>query len=77
MSIPNGTAIIVNTAVGATAHNAGDSRMEAGIDLYITNIRDLIRGRKWASLREMVAQLPAPDVADMLLGLEKPEQVLF
>ncbi len=62
---------------GGTAHNAGESRMETGINLNITNIKDLIRGRKWASLREMVAQLPAPDVADMLLGLEKSDQVLF
>ena len=51
--------------------------MEAGLDLYITNIKDLIKGRKWASLREMVEQLPAPDVSDILLGLDKSEQVLF
>ena len=51
--------------------------MEAGLDLYITNIKDLIKGRKWASLREMVEQLPAPDISDILLGLDKSEQVLF
>ena len=51
--------------------------MEAGLDLYITNIKDLIKGRKWASLREMVEQIPSPDVSDILLGLERNEQVLF
>lgn len=51
--------------------------MEHGLDLYIINIKELIKGHKWASLREMVEQLPAPDVSDMLLGLDKSEQVLF
>ena len=51
--------------------------MEVGLDLYITNIKDLIAGHKWASLREMVEQLPAPDISDILLGLDKSEQVLF
>jgi magnesium transporter len=51
--------------------------MDEGLELYVTNIKDLIRGRKWASIRELVAQLPAPDVSDMLLELDKQEQVLF
>jgi len=51
--------------------------MTEGLELYITNIEELIKGRKWASLRELVLELPAPDVSDMLLGLGPSEQVLF
>lgn len=51
--------------------------MNEGLELYVTNIKDMITGRKWASIRELIAQLPAPDVSDMLLELEGQERILF
>lgn len=40
-------------------------------------IKELIEQRNWASLREALADVPAPDISDLLLELEKPERVLF
>ncbi len=41
------------------------------------DIMELIEGRGWTALREALAEWPAPEVADLLVDLEKPERVLL
>ena len=40
-------------------------------------IDELIQQRNWRSLREMVAEIPAPDLADLLVMLTKTDQVIL
>ena len=40
-------------------------------------VKDLIAQRKWGALRELLANVPAPDIADLLRELDKPERVLL
>jgi magnesium transporter len=42
-----------------------------------SEISELIAGRRWASLKEAVSEWPAPDLSDLLLGVEKSERVLL
>ena len=40
-------------------------------------IDELIQQRKWKSLREVVADVPAPDLADLLVQVKEPDRVLL
>ncbi|TVP42137.1 MAG: magnesium transporter, partial [Gemmatimonadales bacterium] len=40
-------------------------------------IRQHIAARNWAQLREVLADMPPADIADLLLDLEKSERVLL
>jgi magnesium transporter len=40
-------------------------------------INELIQQRKWKSLREVVADIPAPDLADLLVQVKEPDKVLL
>lgn len=40
-------------------------------------IRELTESRAWTSIRQCVADLHAPDAADLLEGLEKPQRVVL
>jgi magnesium transporter len=42
-----------------------------------TTIRDLLEARSWTELRKHLADMPAPDVVDLLRVLEKPERGLL
>jgi magnesium transporter len=46
-------------------------------DEFKTEILDYINGRKWNALREVVADWPPVDTADLILTLDKPDRVLF
>jgi magnesium transporter len=46
-------------------------------DLIKPGILDLIEGRKWTSLRDVLSDWPAPEVADLLLHLRKEDRVLL
>jgi len=41
------------------------------------SLKELITQRKWTELRQAVKDMPAPDVADLLLSLEESDRVLF
>jgi magnesium transporter len=47
------------------------------IDLLIEKIKNMIIQREWVGLRESVTNLPAPDVAALLMSLEKVERILL
>ena len=40
-------------------------------------IRELIEGRRWTRLRQILARLPAPEVVDLLLALDSQDRVLL
>ena len=40
-------------------------------------IRELLQARNWVELRKQLAGVPAPDIADLLRVLEKPERALL
>jgi magnesium transporter len=40
-------------------------------------VRNLLSQRRWQELRQIVKDVPAPDLADFLLDLRKPERILF
>jgi magnesium transporter len=44
---------------------------------FKTEIKDLIDGRKWANLREVVADWQPIDIAELILSLDKPDRVLL
>ena len=46
-------------------------------ELILERINEMIQQRKWRSLGDIVADIPAPDLADLLVTLEKPNQVLL
>jgi magnesium transporter len=46
-------------------------------DEFKTEILDYINGRKWNALREVVADWPPIDTADLILSLDKPDRVLL
>lgn len=46
-------------------------------DALNSRINELIEKRDWAELRGLLSELPAPDIADMLRRLEKPDRVLI
>jgi magnesium transporter len=52
------------------------AKIVADIDLFIPEIKGLIEQKKWTELRESLAELPAPDIATLLLNLEKAACVL-
>jgi magnesium transporter len=41
------------------------------------HVERLIEDRKWGQLKELLAEYPVPEVADLLLGLEKRDRVLL
>jgi magnesium transporter len=41
------------------------------------SIERLIEQRKWNQIKEDLAGYPAPEAAELLLDLEKPDRVLF
>ena len=45
--------------------------------LQTSSIELLIRNRDWVGLRRAFQNLPAPEIADLLLKLEKPDRVLM
>lgn len=48
------------------------------MNLLITrNIQSLIANKQWSSVRELVADWPAPEIADLLNSLDKVERVVF
>jgi magnesium transporter len=49
----------------------------ADVELFIPEIRNLIEQKKWSELRESISNLHAPDIATLLLKLEKAERVLL
>jgi magnesium transporter len=49
----------------------------AEMELIQERINDLIQQRKWRSLREVVADIPAPDLADLLVQVKEPDRVLL
>lgn len=51
--------------------------MKEEIDLFIPKIKGLIEQKKWSELRESLSELPGPDIATLLLNLEKVERVLL
>jgi magnesium transporter len=46
-------------------------------DLLKPEILELIEARRWTELRDTLADWPAPEIADLLLHLRKPDRVLF
>jgi Mg/Co/Ni transporter MgtE len=40
-------------------------------------INELLSQKKWAQARELLSELPAPDIADLLPDLEKPDRILL
>lgn len=46
-------------------------------DVVKLDIPELIRARDWATLREAMADWPAPEIADRLTELSKPDRVLL
>jgi magnesium transporter len=44
---------------------------------FAQNIKELIEQQKWTDLREFFTELPAPDMADLIMKLEKTERVLL
>ncbi|CAN5783353.1 magnesium transporter [soil metagenome] len=46
-------------------------------DLIKPGILELIEGRQWLSLRDVLSDWPAPEVADLLLHLRKEDRVLL
>ena len=43
----------------------------------VTYVKHLIEQRRWDHLKERIADHPAPEVAELLLDLEKPDRVLL
>ena len=43
----------------------------------LTDVRRMIDERRWSALRALLTDEPAPEIADLLLELEKPERVLL
>lgn len=46
------------------------------LDLKDSRIEELIKGQKWFDLKQHLREWPAPDIAELLLHLEKRERVL-
>jgi len=46
-------------------------------ELFDVKIKELIQQHQWAALRELLSGTPAPDIADALPVLEKPERILI
>lgn len=46
-------------------------------ELFAQNIKELIGQQKWTDLREFLTELPAPDIAYLLMKLEKTERILL
>lgn len=46
-------------------------------DTLNSRIKALIEQRAWTGLRQALAEMPAPDITDLLPGLEKSERVLL
>ncbi len=40
-------------------------------------IQELIKNRKWKDLRDAVEEWPVPEIAELMMGLEKEDRVLF
>jgi magnesium transporter len=52
--------------------------MEQQKQAYLVDrIHELIQQRRWKSLHEVVADLPAPDLADLLVQIKEPDRVLL
>jgi magnesium transporter len=47
------------------------------IDLLTEKIKNMIIQREWTALRESLTDLPAPDIATLLMSLEKVERILL
>jgi len=45
--------------------------------LFDTKMKELFQQQKWADLRGLLSGTPAPDIADILPVLEKPERILI
>jgi magnesium transporter len=50
---------------------------QAEMELIQERINQLIQQRKWKSLREVVADVPPPDLADLLVQVKEPDQILL
>ncbi|MBM4330084.1 MAG: hypothetical protein FJ117_02470 [Deltaproteobacteria bacterium] len=46
-------------------------------DLLNTKIKDLLAQRRWTGVREVLQEIPAPDIADSLLNLDKQGHILL
>ncbi|MDJ1422631.1 MAG: magnesium transporter [Candidatus Methanoperedens sp.] len=46
-------------------------------DLPKDRIEELIRQRRWTELKEKLIKMPAPELADLLMSLDKPARVLL
>jgi len=40
------------------------------------DIQNLIANKNWAAIRDAIADWPAPEIADLLLGLSKADRVI-
>ena len=47
------------------------AKIIADINLFITEIKGLLEQKKWSELRKSLSELPAPDIAMLLLKIEK------
>jgi magnesium transporter len=55
----------------------GEKEDNLDIDAVKTEIKDLIDSRRWAALREVLADWQPIDIADLILTLEKSDRVLL
>lgn len=46
-------------------------------DLLKPDVLELIESRRWEDLQDLIAEWPAPEIADLLHHLRKPDRVLF
>ena len=40
-------------------------------------VNELLQGKRWAEVRDLFRELPAPDIADFLPDLDKADRVLM
>lgn len=40
-------------------------------------IKEMIENRRWNELRSFAREIPAPDLADILLSLDQADRILF
>ncbi|NIR25627.1 MAG: magnesium transporter, partial [Gammaproteobacteria bacterium] len=43
----------------------------------VEEIRELVQESRWREIRELLVNLPAPDIADTLLELDMPKRLLL
>lgn len=50
---------------------------QVAIDFLKPNVEELVAQRKWSELRDVLARVPAPEIADLLLSLDMPCRALL